>query len=125
MKWRSWVVQPPPFSFMKRKINKTRGKANTSSNLWISSRNTTTYPDPRKSFKEDGEGSVLAGSREETKKLRSRVVQPPTIHLRDEEDKQNKGKNNHNAKSANIIKNHGGGSVDSNPRKLFSKTREK
>jgi hypothetical protein len=103
------VVQPPPFSFMKRKINKTRGKTNTSSNLWISSRNTTTYPDPRKSFKEDGEGSV----------------QPPTIHLRDEEDKQNKGKNNHNTKSANIIKNHGGGSVDSNPRKLFSKTREK
>jgi hypothetical protein len=26
MKWRWWVVQPPPFSFMKRKINKTRGK---------------------------------------------------------------------------------------------------
>jgi hypothetical protein len=32
-KWRSWVVQPPPFSSMVRKINKTRGKPTASSNL--------------------------------------------------------------------------------------------
>jgi hypothetical protein len=104
----------PPFSFMKRKINKTRGKTNTSSNPWISSRNTAVDPDPRKSFKEDREGWVLTGSREETKKIE--VVG---------EDKQNKGGNNHNVKYANIINNHGGGSVDSDLRKSFSKTREK
>jgi hypothetical protein len=66
-KWRSWVVQPPPFSSVTRKINKTRGKGNTSSNLRISSRTTAADPDLRKSFEEDGEGLILAGFWEEKK----------------------------------------------------------